>query len=84
MIKPRNYFPHQTKHGYAPSFIEDGRLNIEGYPGTLPSLDACTTECTRRNREQIDFARQQLAEAQAHMDAVLAVFEIGPSRSNAA
>lgn len=53
MMRPRNYFPHKTQHGYILSWIEDGRLNIEGYPGTVRDISACAVECERRNREQI-------------------------------
>lgn len=83
-MKPRNYFPQKMKHGYAPAWIEDGGLHIEGYPGTVRDISACVATCERYNRDQIESARKALAEAQAHMDAVIAVFELGRPRSDVA
>lgn len=74
-MTPRNYFPAQTKHGFAPAYTLNGEMAVEGYPGTVPTLAECKAECDRRNRQQIDDARKRLADAQGHMDAVLLAFD---------
>lgn len=74
-MTPRKYFPTPTKHGFAPAFIDGDHMSIEGYPGTVPTIAECKAECDRRNRQQIDDARKRLADAQAHMDAVLLAFD---------